>query len=72
VRYEFRKTIVDCVANNRQALPYVMMMAALYLHLRPFSHHVIAQVQGQIDNLANASFEPHAASLLTPEAIVAS
>jgi hypothetical protein len=72
VRYEFWKTVVDCVANNRQALPYVMMMAALYLHLGPFSHHVIAQVQRQVDNLANASFGPHSASQPTPVAIVAS
>ncbi|MGX1785360.1 B12-binding domain-containing radical SAM protein [Bosea sp. NPDC055332] len=54
VRGEFWKTVVDCLVNNRQALPYVLMMVALYLHLGPFSRQVIAQVQRQIDNLADA------------------
>jgi hypothetical protein len=48
------------------------MMAALYLHLGPFSHHVIAQMQRQVDDLANASLGPQPASLLTPSAMVAS
>ncbi len=55
VRREFWKTVIDCLAHNRQALPYVMMMVALYLHLGPFSRHVVAQVQRQIDNLPKAS-----------------
>jgi hypothetical protein len=35
-------------------LPYVLLMMALYLHLGPFSRHVIAQLQRQIDNLTDA------------------
>ncbi len=53
VRREFWKTVLDCLVHNRQALPYVLMMMALYLHLGPFSRHVIAQLQRQIDNLGD-------------------
>ncbi|WNJ93133.1 B12-binding domain-containing radical SAM protein [Bosea sp. 685] len=56
VRGEFWKTLIDCLAHNRQALPYVMMMVALYLHLGPFSRQVIAQVQRQIDELDGAGY----------------
>ncbi|MGO4676909.1 B12-binding domain-containing radical SAM protein [Bosea sp. 2YAB26] len=51
VRREFWKTLVDCLAHNRRALPYVMMMVALYVHLGPFSRQVIAQVQQQIADI---------------------
>lgn len=54
VRYEFWRTVLDCLVNNRQALPYVMMMVALYLHLGPFSRNVIGQVQRQITALAGS------------------
>ncbi|GAU85529.1 hypothetical protein BIWAKO_05477 [Bosea sp. BIWAKO-01] len=51
VRREFWKTLVDCLAHNRRALPYVMMMVALYVHLGPFSRQVIGQVQQQITDI---------------------
>lgn len=53
VRREFWKTLVDCLAHNRRALPYVMMMVALYVHLGPFSRQVIGQVQQQIADIDN-------------------
>jgi radical SAM superfamily enzyme YgiQ (UPF0313 family) len=56
VRGEFWKTLIDCLAHNRQALPYVMMMVALYLHLGPFSRQVIAQVQRQIEELDGGGY----------------
>ncbi|CAN7391573.1 B12-binding domain-containing radical SAM protein [Bosea sp. LjRoot90] len=62
VRREFWRTVIDCLTNNRRALPYVMMMVALYLHLGPFSRHVVAQVQGQIDSLADAQPAAHSAA----------
>lgn len=72
VRYEFWKTVVDCAVNNRQALPYVMMMVALYLHLGPFSRHVIAQVQQQIDISAKATPAPYPARPLMAGPVPAS
>ncbi len=51
VRREFWKTVVDCLMHNRRALPYVMMMVALYVHLGPFSRQVITQVQQQIADI---------------------
>ncbi len=63
--------MLDCLANNRQALPYVLMMVALYLHLGPFSRHVIAQVQRQIDNLADAPSAALPGRLERSEAVVA-
>lgn len=58
VRREFWKTLVDCLAHNRRALPYVMMMVALYVHLGPFSRQVIAQVQQQIADIDSARQPP--------------
>lgn len=71
MRREFWKTLVDCLTHNRRALPYVMMMVALYLHLGPFSRHVIAQVQRQIDTLIDAQSTALPARLDISKAAVA-
>ena len=53
-RDEFRQAVVQCAATNRQWAPVVVMMAAFYLHLGPFSRGIIRQLDQQIDTLRYA------------------
>jgi hypothetical protein len=43
--------MLDCVIHNPKALPYLIMMIALYLHLGPFARHVIAEIDRQIEDV---------------------
>ena len=49
-RRQFWSTILDCATHNPKALPYLIMMMALYLHLGPFARRVIAEIDGQIED----------------------
>jgi hypothetical protein len=44
----FCKTFFECARQNPRAVDYVGMLAAVYLHLGPFSRFVIASVDRQI------------------------
>jgi hypothetical protein len=50
----FKQAIVQCAATNRQWAPVIVMMAAFYLHLGPFSRGIIRQLDQQIDTLRYA------------------
>ena len=45
----FRKTIIECASNNPQWARIVVLLTAFYLHLGPFSRHVIRQLEQQLD-----------------------
>jgi hypothetical protein len=45
----FKRTIIDCASRNPQWARIVVLMTALYLHLGPFSRHVIAQIERRLD-----------------------
>jgi Domain of unknown function (DUF4070)/Radical SAM superfamily len=47
-RREFGKTVLYCLLHNPRALPFVLMMSALSLHLIPFARWVIAQIDRRI------------------------
>jgi radical SAM superfamily enzyme YgiQ (UPF0313 family) len=47
----FWKTMLDCVIHNPRALPYMVMLSALYLHHGPFSRQVIAEIDRQIEDI---------------------
>jgi len=51
VRRQFWNTMLDCIIHNPKALPYLIMMIALYLHLGPFARHVIAEIDRQIEDV---------------------
>ncbi len=44
----FWKTIWDCMTHNRRALPDVVKISALYLHVGPFAQYVIGRIDEQI------------------------
>jgi hypothetical protein len=47
----FFKAFYECAKNNPPALVYVCILAALYLHLRPFSRFIVASVDRQIASI---------------------
>jgi radical SAM superfamily enzyme YgiQ (UPF0313 family) len=54
VREPFWKTFVAVAKTNPGALRYVVMLMALYLHLGPFSKHVIGEIDRRISELDGA------------------
>jgi len=57
VREPFWKTFVEVAKTNPAALRYVVMLLALYLHLGPFSKHVIGEIDGRIADLDDVPLE---------------
>src|SRR6185369_10446486 len=51
VREPFWKTFVEVAKTNPAALRYIVMLMALYLHLGPFSKHVISEIDRRIAEL---------------------
>jgi hypothetical protein len=53
----FTKAIIRCASSNPQWARIIVLLTALYLHLGPFSRHVIRQIEQQLDGpLDIASF----------------
>ena len=48
VREPFWKTFVEVAQTNPGALRYIVILMALYLHLGPFSKHVISEIDRRI------------------------
>jgi len=48
---QFWKTMLDCAIHNPPALPFMVMLSALYLHHGPFSRQVIAEIDRQIEDI---------------------
>jgi hypothetical protein len=51
VREPFWKTFVEVVKTNPDALRYILMLMALYIHLGPFSKRVIGEIDRRIAEL---------------------
>jgi hypothetical protein len=51
VREPFWKTFIEVANTNPGALRYIVMLMALYLHLGPFSRHVISEIDRRIAEL---------------------
>ena len=53
----FTKTIIQCASSNPQWARIIVLLTALYLHLGPFSRHVIRQIELELDGCLDiASF----------------
>jgi radical SAM superfamily enzyme YgiQ (UPF0313 family) len=53
----FTKAIIQCASSNPQWARIIVLLTALYLHLGPFSRHVIRQIELELDGrLDIASF----------------
>lgn len=48
-----------CVSGNPQSARWIVALTALYLHLGPFSRHVIGQIEQKIEGLAASVLNPH-------------
>jgi len=55
VREPFWKTFVEIAKTNPGALRYIVMLMAFYLHLGPFSKHVISEIDRRIAELDMAA-----------------
>ncbi len=53
---------------NPGALPSVMRIAALYIHLGPFSRYVMGQIDGQIGTIDRGEWRPR--PILSPDAVL--
>ena len=51
LRRQFFRTIFETAWHNRHALPAMIKLSALYVHLGPFSGQVTGQIQQQIDDI---------------------
>jgi radical SAM superfamily enzyme YgiQ (UPF0313 family) len=51
VRRQFWNTMLDGIIHNPTALPYLIMIIALYLHLGPFARQVISEIDRQIEDV---------------------
>jgi radical SAM superfamily enzyme YgiQ (UPF0313 family) len=70
----FWRAIVECVSTNPQLAQTMVVLAALYLHLGPFSRHVIGQIEQRLDGLENGAAQNNAASVSAsaqrPDAVI--
>jgi radical SAM superfamily enzyme YgiQ (UPF0313 family) len=64
--WPFCKVVLECVRKNPRAIDYVGMLAALYLHLGPFSRFVIATVDRQIAEIDSGKWQPPVAVAAEP------
>jgi hypothetical protein len=72
VREPFWKTFVEVAKTNPAALRYIVMLMALYLHLGPFSKHVIGEIDrriAELDDLEPVRTTRDYAGLLPPAAV---
>jgi hypothetical protein len=49
----FKRTIIECASKNPQWARTIVMLMAFYLHLGPFSQHVIRQIEQRLDGEQN-------------------
>jgi radical SAM superfamily enzyme YgiQ (UPF0313 family) len=54
-RQPFWNTFVEVAKTNPNALRYIVMLMALYMHLGPFSKHVIGEIDRRIAELDEAN-----------------
>ena len=56
----FKRTIIQAASTNPQRLRTIVLLAAFYLHLGPFSRHVIRQIDRQLDGPDSGAINPNA------------
>ncbi len=53
----FWNTIGDCLTHNIRALPDVIKVSALYLHIGPFAQYVIGRIDEQIAEIDSGRWQ---------------
>ena len=66
---QFWHMLLDCALHNPKALPYVVMVSALYLHLGPFSRQVIDEIDREIGEVDQGRWRAPPTRLLAKAAI---
>jgi hypothetical protein len=66
--WPFCKVFFECARKNPRALDYVGILAAFYLHLRPFSRLVVSLVDRQIAEIDAGKWQPPQAPIAEPAA----
>jgi radical SAM superfamily enzyme YgiQ (UPF0313 family) len=61
----FKQTIVQSASANPQRVRTIVLLTAFYLHLGPFSRHVIRQIDRQLDGPQNGAAYPSASADLS-------
>ncbi|MFN3347330.1 DUF4070 domain-containing protein [Pseudorhodoplanes sp.] len=56
----FRRILVQCATSNPNSLRSIVTLMAFYLHLGPFSRHVVAQIEHRIADLDEVSLPQRA------------
>jgi radical SAM superfamily enzyme YgiQ (UPF0313 family) len=56
--WPFCKVVFECLRKNPRAIDYVGILAAFYLHLKPFSRFVISVVDRQIAEIDSGEWRP--------------
>jgi hypothetical protein len=64
--WPFCRVVFQCARENPRAIDYVGMLAALYLHLGPFSRFVISAVDRQIAEIDSGTWRPPLATVAEP------
>jgi radical SAM superfamily enzyme YgiQ (UPF0313 family) len=67
--WPFCKVFCECARKNPRAIDYVGILAAFYLHLRPFSRLVVSLVDRQIGEIDSGKWQPPQASITEPAAL---
>jgi radical SAM superfamily enzyme YgiQ (UPF0313 family) len=60
--WHFGNVFYECATKNPRALGYVGMLAAFYLHLRPFSRFVVSVVERRITEIDSGKWQSPAGS----------
>ena len=64
--WPFFKVVFECARKNPRAIDYVGILAAFYLHLKPFSRFVISAVDRQIAEIDAGKWRPPLAAAAEP------
>jgi hypothetical protein len=67
----FKQTIIQCASTNPRWARTIVMLAAFYLHLGPFSRQVIHQIEQRLDESRNTASDPREPTRLADIATVA-
>jgi len=65
--WPFSKVVFECARKNPRAIDYVGILAAFYLHLKPFSRFVISAVDRQIAEIDAGKWRPPLATAAEPD-----
>ena len=67
--WPFCKVFFECARKNPRVLDYVGILAAFYLHLRPFSRLVVSLVDRQITEIDAGKWQPPQTPVAVPAAL---